>query len=48
VDKDVLIPQNTVIGYEAEQDRRRGFHITEQGVVVIGKADLPEAARQRR
>jgi glucose-1-phosphate adenylyltransferase len=50
VDKDVLIPQNTVIGFDAEQDRKRGYHVTEQGVVVIGKADLHEssAARPRR
>jgi glucose-1-phosphate adenylyltransferase len=38
----VRIPQNTEIGYNVEEDRRRGFHITEQGVVVIGKAELPE------
>jgi glucose-1-phosphate adenylyltransferase len=50
VDKDVLIPQNTVIGYDAVQDRQRGFHVSDQGVVVIGKADLHEssAVRTRR
>jgi glucose-1-phosphate adenylyltransferase len=42
VDKDVKIPQNTTIGYDLEHDRRRGLLVTEQGVVVIAKAELPE------
>jgi glucose-1-phosphate adenylyltransferase len=43
IDKDVKIPAGTMIGYDLEQDRRRGFQITEQGVVVIAKAELPES-----
>jgi glucose-1-phosphate adenylyltransferase len=42
VDKDARIPQNTTIGYDLEHDRQRGFTVTEQGVVVIAKAELPE------
>jgi glucose-1-phosphate adenylyltransferase len=42
IDKDVKIPQNTTIGYDLDHDRRRGFQITEQGVVVIAKDELPE------
>ena len=42
VDKDVKIPQNTTVGYDLEHDRRRGFMVTEQGVVVIAKAELEE------
>jgi glucose-1-phosphate adenylyltransferase len=42
IDKDVKIPQNSTIGYDLEQDRQRGFTVTEQGVVVIAKAELPE------
>jgi glucose-1-phosphate adenylyltransferase len=42
VDKDVRLPQNTTIGHDLEADRRRGFLVTEQGVVVIAKAELPE------
>lgn len=42
IDKDVRIPAGTTIGYDLEHDRRRGFTITEQGVVVIAKAELPE------
>jgi glucose-1-phosphate adenylyltransferase len=42
IDKDVKIPANTTIGYDLEQDRRRGFTVTEHGVVVIPKAELTE------
>jgi glucose-1-phosphate adenylyltransferase len=40
VDKHVKIPQNTTIGYDLEQDRKRGYHVTEQGIVVLPKADI--------
>jgi len=36
IDKDVEIPQGTVIGYDVEQDRKR-FFVTEKGLVVIPK-----------
>jgi glucose-1-phosphate adenylyltransferase len=42
IDKDVQIPPKTTIGFDLEQDRQRGFQVTEQGVVVIAKAELPE------
>ncbi len=42
IDKDVKIPANTTIGYDVEQDRKRRFQFTEQGVVVIARSDLPE------
>jgi glucose-1-phosphate adenylyltransferase len=42
IDKDVKIPPHTTIGYDLEHDRQRGFQVTEQGVVVIAKAELPE------
>jgi glucose-1-phosphate adenylyltransferase len=42
IDKDVKIPPHTTIGHDPEQDRQRGFQVTEQGVVVIAKAELPE------
>jgi ADP-glucose pyrophosphorylase len=38
----VKIPQNTTIGYDLDHDRRRGLLVSEQGVVVIAKAELPE------
>jgi glucose-1-phosphate adenylyltransferase len=42
IDKDVKIPANSTIGYDRDHDRQRGFALTEQGVVVIAKAELPE------
>lgn len=36
VDKQVVIPAGTVIGYDREADKRR-FHVTESGIVVIPK-----------
>jgi glucose-1-phosphate adenylyltransferase len=47
VDKDVKIPAHSTIGYNLDHDRQRGFTITEQGVVVIAKAELPETFVQR-
>jgi glucose-1-phosphate adenylyltransferase len=47
IDKEVRIPQNTTIGYDLEHDRKRGFQVTEQGVVVIAKAELPETFAER-
>jgi len=39
VDKGVHIPSGIEIGYDVEQDRARGFTISEGGIVVIAKAD---------
>ncbi|MFO0773847.1 MAG: glucose-1-phosphate adenylyltransferase [Nitrospiraceae bacterium] len=36
IDKDVVLPPHTVIGYDAEADRKR-FTVTESGLVVISK-----------
>ncbi|GFO54970.1 glucose-1-phosphate adenylyltransferase [Geomonas sp. Red276] len=35
IDKNVVIPDGTVIGYDHEEDRRRGYTITESGIVVV-------------
>ncbi len=43
IDKDVKIPPYTVLGYDAEFDRRRGFTVTDSGVVIVAKAEPPEA-----
>ena len=37
VDKDVEIPAGSEIGYDRNLDRRRGFHVSETGLVVIPK-----------
>ena len=42
IDKEVRIPPGTTVGYNLEHDKQRGFIITDQGVVVIAKAELPE------
>jgi glucose-1-phosphate adenylyltransferase len=47
IDKDVKIPPHSTIGYDLEHDRQRGFQVTEQGVVVIAKAELPETFAER-
>jgi glucose-1-phosphate adenylyltransferase len=47
IDKDVRIPPGSTIGYDLEHDRQRGFIVTEQGVVVIAKAELPETIAQQ-
>jgi len=44
IDKDVVIPRYSEIGYNLEEDRRR-FHITENGIVVVGKGTVIEEAR---
>jgi glucose-1-phosphate adenylyltransferase len=36
IDKDVDIPQGTVIGYDPKEDKKR-FHVTESGIVVVAK-----------
>ena len=42
IDKWVRIPPGTQIGFDQEQDRARGFTVSEGGVTVIAKADGAE------
>ena len=39
IDKGVKIPAGVEIGYDLEKDRERGFTISDNGIVVIAKAD---------
>ena len=39
IDKHVVIPPGCHIGVDPEDDRVRGFTISEGGTVVIGKGD---------
>ncbi|MGL4423157.1 MAG: glucose-1-phosphate adenylyltransferase [Gemmataceae bacterium] len=45
IDKGVKLPPYTVLGYDAEFDRQRGFTITDNGIVVVAKAEPPETFR---
>ena len=42
IDKGVKLPPYTVIGHDPAFDRRRGFSITEGGIVVVPKAEPTE------
>jgi len=37
IDKNVVVPPNFVIGVNHDEDRRRGFSVSDGGVVVLGK-----------
>jgi len=41
LDKNVRIPENAEVGYDLEADRARGWHVTESGIVVIGRESSP-------
>ena len=40
IDKNVKIPPNTRIGYNREEDIRRGFHVSPNGVTVVPKGAI--------
>jgi glucose-1-phosphate adenylyltransferase len=44
VDSGAHIPESTVIGYDLEQDRSRGYHVTDSGIVVVPGAEAMSAA----
>src|SRR3954470_9345403 len=37
IDKGVVVPPGVSIGFDPEEDRARGFHISDGGIVVVGK-----------
>jgi glucose-1-phosphate adenylyltransferase len=37
LDKNVRIPPDATVGYDLDADRARGWHVTESGIVVIGR-----------
>ena len=41
IDTNVKVPESSVIGFNAEDDRRNGHHITESGIVVVSGATAP-------
>jgi glucose-1-phosphate adenylyltransferase len=44
IDKGVQVPERMQIGYDLDQDRSRGFTVTDAGIVVIAKTDGFEVA----
>ncbi len=42
IDKDVKLPEGTVLGYDPDHDRRRGFTVSDGGVVVVPKGEPAE------
>ncbi|MBO0701098.1 MAG: glucose-1-phosphate adenylyltransferase, partial [Zavarzinella sp.] len=40
IDKEVEVPENASVGYDLDLDRRRGFTVTDSGIVVIAKGEL--------
>ena len=41
LDKNVRIPADSTVGYDLDADRARGWHVTESGIVVIGREHSP-------
>lgn len=39
IDKGVRLPERTQVGYDHDEDRARGYTVTESGIVVIAKND---------
>jgi glucose-1-phosphate adenylyltransferase len=39
IDKNVVIPDNSVIGYDLAEDQRKGYTVTESGIVVVARKD---------
>jgi glucose-1-phosphate adenylyltransferase len=42
IDKGVRIPEGARIGYDRDEDLRRGFTVSDSGIVVLGKLDAFE------
>ena len=45
IDKGVQIPEGMEVGFDLDADRRRGYTVTDSGLVVIAKADATTVPR---
>jgi glucose-1-phosphate adenylyltransferase len=43
LDKNVVVPEGARIGMDPDEDRARGFTVTESGITVIGKDQIVRA-----
>lgn len=43
IDRGCDVPEGTVIGYDAEQDKANGYRVTEKGVVLVTRGMLGQA-----
>jgi glucose-1-phosphate adenylyltransferase len=41
IDKNVHVPADTEVGFDLDADRARGWHVTDSGIVVIGRQHSP-------
>jgi glucose-1-phosphate adenylyltransferase len=48
IDSGVQIPESSVIGYDADADRARGYTVTESGIVVVPAAVGSQEPEERR
>jgi len=48
IDSNVKVPESSVIGFDAEEDRRNGYHLTESGIVVVSGAAPVQIAQKAR
>jgi glucose-1-phosphate adenylyltransferase len=44
IDKNVVIPDGTTIGYNHDEDRSRGYTVTESGIVVVPRNEYNHQA----
>lgn len=40
IDKNVVIPPHSKIGFDREEDLKRGFHVSKEGVTVVPKGAI--------
>ena len=46
IDTNTKVPESSIIGFDAEEDRGKGYTITESGIVVVSGAPFPAQVTQ--
>ena len=39
IDTGVTVPESSMIGFDVEEDRRKGYHVTDSGIVVVSGSE---------